>query len=69
MFETQFKNESLKSFLKIYFFSKKAKASNNFFISYPYLDASIKTKIKQDYKPADLMHSLISKSDHSAGHS
>ena len=55
-----------KVFCKIIFFLIRLWLPN-IFISYPYLDASIKTKIKQDYKPADLMHSLISKSDHSAG--
>ena len=32
-----------------------------------YLDASVRRLFKQKYSPTDLMHSPISKSDHSAG--
>ena len=48
-----------KVFIKIFVFQK-------FFIRYPYLNASIKTIIKQNHKLADLMHSPITMSDHSA---
>ena len=34
---------------------------------YLYLDASVRRLFKQKYSPADLMHSHISNSDHSAG--
>ena len=48
-------------------FSQKANDPNNFFMIYPYLDTSVRRLFKQKYSPADLMHSPISKSDHSAG--
>ena len=54
----------------IYFFKKKictkVSAPNNFFMIDLYLDASVRRLFKQKYSPTDLMHSPISKSDHSA---
>ena len=35
-------------------------------MTYLYLDTSVRRLFKQKYSPADLMHSHISKSDHSA---
>ena len=37
------------------------------FLVYPYLDTSFKTIFKQNYELSDLMHSVITASDHSAG--
>ena len=77
---TQFQNESQKSFLRLNFlmshkilvFSWKKIFQEVihpqiFFVIYLYLDASAKRIFKQKNSLADLMHSHISKSDHSAG--
>ena len=57
---------------KKYFFERKknsqrGNAPNIFFMVYLYLDASFRRLFKQKCSPADLMHSPISKSDHSGG--
>ena len=36
------------------------------FLIYPYINASVKTLFKQKQSSADLIHGLITKSDHSA---
>ena len=55
----------------IYFFKKiflyKSFCSQYFFMIDLYLDASVRRLFKQKYSPTDLMHSPISKSDHSGG--
>ena len=39
------------------------------FFIYPYINASVKTLFKQKQSSADLIHGLITKSDHSGGES
>ena len=76
---TQFQNESQKSFLWLNFlmshkrlifswknFFQEVIHPQIFFVIYLYLDASAKRIFKQKSSLADLMHSHISKSDHSA---
>ena len=76
---TQFQNESQKSFLWLNFlmshkrlvfheknFFQEVIHPQIFFVIYLYLDASAKRIFKQKNSLADLMHSHISKSDHSA---
>ena len=66
-FMTQFPNESLKiNFFMKNFFFQAVIHPQIFFVIYLYQDASAKRIFKQKNSLADLMHSHISKSDHSA---
>ena len=47
-------------------FCTKVSAPNNFFMIDLYLDALVRRLFKQKYSQTDLMHSPISKSEHSA---
>ena len=77
---TQFQSESQKSFLWLNFLMSHKRLvftwqknfqevihPQIFFVIYLYLDASAKRIFKQKNSLADLMHSHISKSDHSGG--